>query len=326
MPAALALTTNAPPEKPVKAAISNLVERARSEAGRQPLDEHRWSQLGVDPGQRLVIAEDDTVFGFALITRLGSEWNIDLVVDPDRHGEREPIAKLVERAKAEVAALGGGHTQMWVHEATDTDAGAATKAGFTDRRDLHQLRVPLPLQATADPIQTRAFEVGRDEAAWLEVNAAAFAGHRDQGQWTLDDLIARQSEPWFDTEGFLLHEIDQGEGPRLAGFNWTKVHGNPSGSMELFGRASQHPGIEAGNPSGSTETLGEIYVIGVHPDFVGRGLGRRLCVAGLHHLATKTSTGMLYVDADNGPAMGLYLGLGFTVDHTNTAFSGHVDG
>ena len=46
--------------------------------------------------------------------------------------------------------------------------------------------------------------------------------------------------------------------------------------------------------------MGEIYVIGVDPDFHGRGWGRALTEAGLDWLAGQgLRTGMLYVDAAN---------------------------
>ena len=45
----------------------------------------------------------------------------------------------------------------------------------------------------ADPVpvpgvQIRTFVPGRDEEAWLAVNAAAFVHHPEQGRITLDDL------------------------------------------------------------------------------------------------------------------------------------------
>ena len=65
-------------------------------------------------------------------------------------------------------------------------------------------------------------------------------------------------------------------------------------------------------------------MIAVHPDFHGHGLGRALVVAGLAHLAEQVDTGMLYVDADNEAAVGLYRDLGFHVHHTDRAYVGDV--
>jgi mycothiol synthase len=112
-------------------------------------------------------------------------------------------------------------------------------------------------------------------------------------------LQARAREPWFDADGFLLHERDG----RLAGFCWTKIH--PANA--------------------ASEALGEIYVIAVDPDFHGLGLGRALTLAGLDWLARKgVGTGMLYVDAANVAAVTMYERLGFAVHHDDQAFVGTV--
>ncbi len=159
------------------------------------------------------------------------------------------------------------------------------------------MRVGLPISAPAPTITTRPFRVGQDEDAWLRVNNRAFAAHPEQGAWTIDILRSRQQQPWFNPNGFLLHDID-GE---LAGFCWTKVHLD------------------------TQPVLGEIYVIAVDPDQSGRGLGRELTVSGLRYLhQIGAPVGMLYVDSTNERALSMYRSLGFVAHHTQRAFVGNV--
>jgi mycothiol synthase len=160
------------------------------------------------------------------------------------------------------------------------------------------MRRHLPLETeVATEVVTRPFVVGEDEDAWLAVNNAAFADHPEQRGWDRETLVQREREPWFDPDGFLLHERDG----QLAAFCWTKVH------------------VELDPPAG------EIYVIAVDPRFHGLGLGKALTVAGLRHLATAGLTeAMLYVDAANEAAVGLYDRLGFRTARVDQAFTGTV--
>jgi mycothiol synthase len=165
----------------------------------------------------------------------------------------------------------------------------ASAAGFGLTRCILQLRRRLPVSDIRRDrypmLATRSFRPGtEDEAAWLEVNNRAFAWHPEQSNWTLDDLHQRMAEPWFDADGFLLHEIDG----RLAAFCWTKRHD------------------EEAPPAG------EIFVIGVDPDFQGRGLGGPMTLAGLDRMAdTGLTVGFLYVESDNAAAVRVYAQLGF---------------
>ncbi|MCU0268012.1 MAG: mycothiol synthase [Acidimicrobiales bacterium] len=171
--------------------------------------------------------------------------------------------------------------------ATDIHDELASSCGFELDRELLQLRRRLPV-GRSWTLDTRPFEPGRDEAAWLTVNNRAFHWHPDQAGWREEQLREREAEPWFDRRGFLLHERDG----RLAGFCWTKVHAETDPPM------------------------GEIYVVAVDPDFQGLGLGRRLVLAGLDHLAgLGLGVGMLYVEADNVEALALYDELGFELHH-----------
>jgi mycothiol synthase len=208
---------------------------------------------------------------------------------------------------AEVAAeLGAREVVVWVIDpdaAVDEGAGAA---GFRLQRELHQMRVPLPLadgvRGAGPPpgVELRPFVPGRDEDAWLAVNNRAFAGHPEQGAWERATIEAREREPWFDPAGLVL----AWRGDELVGSCWTKVHA----------ATDDH------------ERLGEIYVIGVDPAAHGLGLGRVLTVAGLDHLAgLGIATGMLYVDGANDAATGLYRSLGFETHRMDRAYSRPLD-
>jgi len=227
--------------------------------------------------------------GRAHLERVPSGWSVDL----DHPKEVDAATDVLRAAIDAVRDDGGGLLRHWAR-AGDPVAGAASSAlGLTVERELLQLRRPLPVDEPWD-LEVRPFVIGRDEAAWLEVNNRAFEWHPEQGHWTLEDLEARFTEPWFDPAGFLLHEADG----RLAGFCWTKQH------------------------RGEAPPLGEIYVIAVDPSAGGRGLGRSLTLAGLDHLhRAGLDVGMLYVDGTNEAGRRLYDQLGFTLHHTDRSYT-----
>jgi mycothiol synthase len=279
--------------------VEHLLDRVYQAEGHRPIDEHRWSEAAHGgrselAGFLLRQAGHDHLVAYSQVTAGDQSWAIDVVIDPHHRDDALLITPRVLGAAVDlIAAEGGGPVHWWVRDPDEAHTRIAELVGLAPARDLWQMRVALPLAETTDVV-TRPFVVGRDEEAWLEVNNAAFAWHPEQGGWTVEDLRSRQEEPWFDPEGFLLHERDG----RLAGFCWTKLHREPD--------------------------EGEIYVIAVHPGFAGQGLGRALTVAGLAHLSRRTDTGMLYVDAANTPAVGLYAALGFTRVSTNRAFVGDI--
>jgi len=246
---------------------------------------------------------------FAQAVRSGDGgWALTLLLDPDDQIDVLALgAAALHPVLAAVGEQGGGQVRWWVRGSNDDDALLAQRLGFDLTREVVQLRVALPLviedddgEPTELPSPAVRPLVEDEDERWLEVNDAAFIGHPDQAGWTQADLAARREEPWFDPEGFLVHEGADG---RLDGFCWTKVHTEP-------------------------ERLGEIYVIGVHPDAAGRGLGRGLVVAGLAHLAERgLTTGMLWTEHDNEPALHLYESvLRFERHHADRLNTAEVEG
>lgn len=283
-----------------RAAVREFLETAHALDCAQ-LNDHLRADLDQGPRDGFVatLAHDraGALIGYAQASAVSDGLVIDSIVWSSFEGDHDEARVGLLRALLGELPADAGIT-WWTHEADGAGPLAAT-LGLRRGRALLQMRRPLPLPApvvAANAVVVRPFVVGADEAAWLEVNNAAFAWHGEQGGWDLPTLMQREREPWFRVEGFLLHERDG----RLAGFCWTKLH----------------------PPGTSGEGLvGEIYVVAVHPDFHGQGLGRALTVAGLNALhEAGAQEGMLYVDAENTSAVGLYTALGFEVSHTDQAY------
>ncbi|CAB4823198.1 unannotated protein [freshwater metagenome] len=142
------------------------------------------------------------------------------------------------------------------------------------------------IPTTSHPILIRTFNPATDKAQWLDLNNTIFAHHPDQGNWALADLENRMAENWFDASGFFLAV----ENEKIIGFCWTKIH-------DEF--VNQDP-------------VGELYVVGVHPEHSHKGIGRAVSITALNYLVGKgLKQSMLYVDADNEKGLGLYNSLGF---------------
>ena len=194
---------------------------------------------------------------------------------------------------------GSQRLDIWAHGDLPGSAELLAPHGFTRARVLLQMRRDLagvdpdPRPALPEGVRVLAFRPGRDEAAWLRVNARAFAHHPEQGSWTSADLRLREAETWFDPAGFLLAWRGDPDGDgALLGSHWTKVH---------------PPGDVADDP------VGEVYVLGIDPGAQGLGLGRALTDLGLAHLRGRgLRQVLLYVEEDNTAAVRLYEGRGFS--------------
>lgn len=248
--------------------------------------------------------------------------SVEVIVDPDHRGEGHGPAL------ANAILDRWPDARFWAHGHLPATQAIASRFGLVAVRELWQMSRPLqgewsqlPELELPEGFEVRRFRVGQDDARWLRVNARAFADHPEQGRMTRDDLGDRIAEPWFDPHGFLLVEDmnateDHGEAedndnntgastPRLAAFHWTKVEPVEGG---------------AGEPS-----AGEVYVLGVDPDYQGRGLGTVTTLLGLRHLLARGLDRVtLYVDGDNAAAISTYHRLGFERSAVDVMFAKHA--
>ncbi len=283
--------------------VTELLDVARRSDGSRPLSDRLWVELrnsGIHDYLGLLLGQVGyaSALGYAQISQGPQDFLLEIVLHPELGDPEAACAELLDSALEEVAAKGGGSMTWWVSEPRPHHHRVASEAGFVPGRTLFQMQARLPLDEPID-ISTRPFRPGTDDQEWLAVNNRAFHGHGEQGEWTLAQLHARCAEPWFDPKGFLLYERE-GE---LLGFCWTKNH------------------------TDTTPPMGEIYVVAADPREHGKGLGRQLTLAGLAHIASQGfTTAMLYVDAENAPALQLYRRLGFTTTRTDLAFTAEIPG
>ncbi len=276
--------------------LIDFIGEMTDQLGARPLSDHLWLDLqdGRSGGFTAVrVCDADHTLAQAQISAGNDGSSLEVVVRPHLSDARAVHDDAFDTVIDSFRRRGGGALQWWLDDPTAEDLDIAARHLLTPHRRLHEMRRELPLGEHAS-VETRSFVPDADNEAWLRVNNRAFATHGEQGDWTNETLALRLAEPWFDADGFRLHERNG----RLAAFCWTKIH-------------HDH------NP-----VLGEIYVIAVDPDFHGQGLGRQLTIAGLDSIADRGVTqATLYVDADNRAAVTLYERLGFTIHRTRQAFA-----
>lgn len=270
-------------------AVRDLAAAAGTHDGVAPLSEQPllWLTGGGPDVVHLLAGEDAAPVGYAQVDlRDPALATAEVVVAPAAR-RRGTGTALLDAALAAARARGGEAVSVWAHGDVAPARALAAARGLPAVRELWQMALdplvaPDPDAAPLPPgVTVRAFEPGRDEDAWVVVNARAFAQHPEQGRLTRADLEARQAEPWFDPAGFLLAEEDG----RLVGFGWTKV-------------------AEPGE--------GEIYALGVDPAAQGRRLGPALTARMLAHLAGRgVPRVVLYTEGDNAPAIRVYRAAGF---------------
>ena len=283
----------------VQSQVLALIARATDLDGVPPVSEHVLLHLrhGGDKADTHFIAiENNKVVGYAHLdlTDEVEGPSAELVVDPSHRKSGIGRSLLHELQKT-----AGNTLRLWSHGDLPGARTIAEKSGFSRVRTVIQMRRSLndPIPELIKDISIRNFLPTIDNEEWIALNNRAFANHPEQGNWSPRDLDIRTKEAWFDPQGFLIAEENQ----RMVGFCWTKIHGGHSHKHSEHEEEHDH------------DPIGEIYIMGVDPEFSGKGIGKAVTIAGLRHMRYQgIFSAMLYVDADNHAAIKLYQSLGFT--------------
>ena len=152
---------------------------------------------------------------------------------------------------------------------------------------------PLEEMNVPDGFCLTHFVKSKDEAPLTSLQNQSFETHWGFAPNSLEEISARVSMERNYPKGIIILK-DRG---RFAGYNWTQIARK------------------------CDQSVGWISMIGIHPDYRGRKLGKAIVLAGMHQLNNIGASEIeLEVDSDNKPATNLYLALGFIEKSTTFWF------
>ena len=297
---AFSITEENLPDSPELASrLEELAEQAERVDGMAPLSEQFLNGLTDSRLQHrhLVAWVDKKPCGVAGLDGSTAE----LLIAPDFRGQG--YGALLYDVAAETPNL-----QAWAHGNLPAAQALAHSRGLQVTRKLVVMGIggeELSAAARAENLPLTALNYSESvanwgqefvEEQWLKANNEAFSWHPEQGGWDLDRLHRGMEADWFDPADVLFLWDTAGD-PVLAGFHWTKWH------------AEETPGF------------GEVYVVGLASDYRGQKLGGPLLQVGLSRMVEKGAQRViLYVEADNEPALKAYERLGFKIDEEHVVW------
>jgi len=251
-----------------------------------------------------VVETGGNIIGYTDIT---PELNIRRVVlscfiSPDhrRHGL---ASKLLDHAAHRARELGVKVAHVNISQDNAVARIVLPRLGFRFVRRFFQLRLDISKVRWQD-IDQAGLELCHlqrgDEDKLTRIQNRAFAGTWGYNLNTMEEIIYWTNLSGSSPEDVILMR----DGDKVVGYCWTGIaHG-----------------------AGSDERTGRVFMLGVDPDYRGRGVGKRVLLAGLSYLKSRGFQVVeLTVDSRNKIACSLYRSVGFEVRTSSLWYGKGVD-
>lgn len=206
-----------------------------------------------------------------------------------RHQHRRSglATRLLGYAMRRAAGLGASVLHVNVAEDNEVGRSVLSRLGFRCIRRFFEFRLDMDRLSWQETLQAarESYHLGQGEEARLtDIQNRCFTGTWGYNPNTVDTITYRTHLSHFSPDDVVLTE----EADRVSGYCWTEV------------------------PCATDRREGRIYMLGVNPDDRGKGVGRRLLLAGLAHLGSEGArVAALTVDSENKAACALYRSVGF---------------
>jgi mycothiol synthase len=222
-----------------------------------------------------------------------------------RHRRGELTGRLVNCAVDRTRELGITTLHANIFQDSITAKRFLTCMGFTSVRRFLELRLDLAEMVLPEiskiASRCRSLQPG-EEGRLTQLQNRSFAGTWGFNPNTIEEITYRVNLPNSSPDDiFLIFDSD-----KPVGYCWTR--------------------IEVGKKKAPGEGTGRIYMLGVDPDYRGRGLGRQLLLAGLSYLKSKSlRVAVLTVDSENKAARALYRSVGFELRKSSLWYEKRLD-
>ena len=218
---------------------------------------------------------------------------LSFLAHPEHRGE-VVVMKLIERAVIRARELKARRVHVNVLEGAESVRRLLAKIGFRFIRRFLELRLDLSNGdvPNINRISPRFRHLKRgEEDKLVQIQNRSFAGTWGFNPNTLEEIVHRIRLPGCSPEDTIL----ACDGEDVIGYCWTRIY--------------------AGKYKRPRGNGGRIYMLGVNPDYRGKGIGKGVLLAGLSYLKSN-GVGIieLTVDSKNKAACTLYRSAGFRIE------------